>query len=247
MTNQLTRNERFAVALGAAVILHALMFLIPSRQLEPGTPTSKPINSIQVLFQQRSPPEPAAEETRTPVLPPEPVPPPEPVVERVEVPDSDPSQEPVVPLPEPEIVRQESESAEPANSAVQVLSSQFDYQRPISVFGAKSPDTTPREDFVFRSRPSLDDVLNEPSVQLPFRDQRIYLVDSYSPGLEGGVAKFFDAVTVPFGWKTKNNTRIQCAWILIITGCTWGHASLFEKKAKRRKADPDEYDTMEFQ
>lgn len=243
MTKQRTRNERFAIALGVAVTLHALVLLIPPRTLELVSPTSRPANTLRVLFQPRSSPEPTAEATRTPVAVPDEIAPPEPVEERVAQPDPESLPERVVSRPEPEIVRQESEMAAPAKSATQLLSSQFDYKRPTSVFGAKESDTPPREDFVFRSRPSLDDVLNEPSVQLPFRDQRIYLVDSYSPGLSGSVEKFFDAVTVPFGWKTKNNTRIQCAWVLIITACSWGHASLFEKTAKRRKVDPDEYDS----
>ena len=80
-------------------------------------------------------------------------------------------------------------------------------------------------------------MLNSPSLQLPFADKRIYLVDSYSPGFGGSVERFFDNVTVPFGWTTNNNTRVQCAWVLVFAGCNWGHVSLFHREAKRRKPE----------
>ena len=96
---------------------------------------------------------------------------------------------------------------------------------------------TERPDYYVRYRPALDDVLNEPSVQLPFHDTRIYLVDHYDSGFLGGMQKFWDDVTVPFGFTTKNNTRVQCAWVLVIAGCAWGDASLFyaAQRAKKRK------------
>jgi hypothetical protein len=85
---------------------------------------------------------------------------------------------------------------------------------------------------------SLDEVLNAPSLQLPFQDRRIYLVDSYAPGIGGSIDRFFDSVTVPFGFQTKNNTRIQCAWILVLAGCAWGDASLFYAADRARKRTP---------
>ena len=86
----------------------------------------------------------------------------------------------------------------------------------------------------------LEEVLKQPSLQLPFRDTRIDLVDSYDPGFVGGVEKFFDTVTVPFGFTTKNNTRVQCAWILVLAGCAWGDASSYynaQTRARKRKPE----------
>jgi hypothetical protein len=86
-------------------------------------------------------------------------------------------------------------------------------------------------------RDSLDDVLNAPALQLPFEDTRIYEVAHYEAGFNGAVDRFWDTVAVPFGFTTKNNTRIQCAWVLIIAGCSWGHKTLFHREARKRKAD----------
>lgn len=72
-------------------------------------------------------------------------------------------------------------------------------------------------------------------IQLPFVDTRIYLVDSYDAGIGGSVERFFDSVTVPFGWTTEGGLRVQCAWMMIIAGCTWGDKELFYRKAERRK------------
>lgn len=120
-----------------------------------------------------------------------------------------------------------------------ILSRQFEYETPESLFGPKEPMVDGKPEYYARYRPALKQVLNEPSLQLPFRDTRVYLVDSYSAGFGGSVERFFDNVTVPFGWTTKNNTRVQCAWVLVIAGCSWGHNSLFYREARKRKSNAD--------
>jgi len=237
MNVQLQQKGRFTAILLAAVLLHALILLIPivqevmpepkvssrirlqisdtNRQEESETPDSVPPSELPVEEQSPIVPKKPVELAELPASPPQPV-----------IPEL--SQEPVV---EP-VVEQDISG--------RILSSQFDFQRVEPLFGAHKAEVGDQPDFYFRDRPGLDDALNEPSLQLPFRDTRVYLVNSYSAGIGGGVERFFDKVTVPFGWTTKNNTRIHCAWVLIISGCSWGHVSLFKNKAKRRKPDSED-------
>ena len=124
----------------------------------------------------------------------------------------------------------------PPSSSKRVLSSQFDFERSIRkpLFGpADQQKSAP--DFHFPKKASLETVLNQPSLQLPFEDTRIYLVDHYENGVMGGIEKFWDRASVPFGFTTRNNTRVQCVWVLVIAGCGWGHKSLFHQPARYRE------------
>lgn len=128
----------------------------------------------------------------------------------------------------------------PSPNSKRVLSSQFDYERSIRqpLFGtAERKADAP--DFHFPQRASLETVLNRPSLQLPFEDTRTYLIDHYEDGLMGGIDKFWDRVSVPFGFTTKNNTRVQCVWVLVIAGCGWGHKTLFYQPARYREKQKD--------
>ena len=123
-----------------------------------------------------------------------------------------------------------------------MLSSQFDYEK----FGQKAlfgsvKQTEDSPDFYVRQRTSLEMALNQPSLQLPFEDARIYLVDSYDAGFMGGLDKFWDTVSVPFGFTTKNNTRVQCVWVLVIAGCGWGHKTLFHRPARHREKPREQW------
>jgi hypothetical protein len=132
-------------------------------------------------------------------------------------------------------VRETVQQAPPPNSK-RVLSSQFDYERSIRqpLFGtAERKADAP--DFHFRQRATLEMVLNQPSMQLPFKDTRTYVVEHYEDGFMGGIDKFWDRVSVPFGFTTKNNTRVQCVWVLVIAGCGWGHKTLFHQPARYRE------------
>ena len=124
----------------------------------------------------------------------------------------------------------------PSSRSKRVLYSQFDYERSVRqpLFGiAEQKADAP--DFYLRQRATLESVLNQPSLQLPFEDTRIYLVDHYEEGMMGGIEKFWDRVSVPFGFTTRNNTRVQCVWVLVIAGCGWGHKTLFHHPARYRE------------
>lgn len=123
----------------------------------------------------------------------------------------------------------------PAFNNARVLSSQFDYERSVRqpLFGAVEQKTE-APDFFFRQRAALDSVLNQPSLQLPFEDNRIYLVEHYEDGMMGGIEKFWDQVSLPFGFTTRNNTRVQCVWVLVVAGCGWGHKTLFHQPVRYR-------------
>jgi hypothetical protein len=116
----------------------------------------------------------------------------------------------------------------PSHNTRRLLSRQFDYESSLQ-------ESEDRPDFYLRQRASLEMVLNQPSLQLPFEDSRIYLVDSYADGIMGGIDRFWDDVSIPFGFTTKNNTRVQCVWVLVIGGCGWGHKTLFYRPARLRE------------
>jgi len=138
----------------------------------------------------------------------------------------------IAPQPQvPDVVRQT-----PSENRTRVLSSQFDFENRVDepLFGSvKQQEDGP--DYHVRQRTSLEMVLNQPSLQLPFEDTRTYLVDSYDDGIMGGIDRFWDTVAVPFGFTTKNNTRVQCVWVLVIAGCGWGHKTLFHRPARLRE------------
>ena len=225
MTAWKNNNRGPGFFLALAVVLHAVFILVPvtkkmvktiaeQRSVEIrliASPVARPVERMAQpvpLVDKQQPGSPVLEE-----LPP--------VTEPVAV----------APPPAPEIVRRP-----PAVNSKRVLSSQFDYENAVHrpMFGtAEQNEDVP--DFYYRERKSLDMVLNRPSLQLPFEDTRIYLVDSYEPGVMGGIDKFWDKVSVPFGFTTKNNTRVQCVWVLVIAGCGWGHNTLFHRPARYRE------------
>ncbi|MFC1689900.1 hypothetical protein ACFL07_09650 [Pseudomonadota bacterium] len=136
------------------------------------------------------------------------------------------------PPPVPEVVQRPSSTID----RKRVLSSQFNYESAVRqpLFGkAKPQEEAP--DYYVRQRTSMEMALNQPVLQLPFEDTRIYLVDSYEEGFMGGFERFWDDVSVPFGFTTKNNTRVQCVWVLVIAGCGWGHKTLFHRAARYRE------------
>lgn len=218
------QSRRFGYFLLAAIGLHAALLLVPAVRHAVLEPLRAPV--VQVRLQAAAPP------AETPVVETEPPPEPEP-----EPPPSrpQPAPEPVVRRAPPAKAPVEDKPQPPVISAYRILDDLAEARRRDPLLGV---DTGPAAYAPFR--PSLDQVLNEPSLQLPFRDTRIYLVDSYAPGIGGGIDRFFDAVTVPFSFQTKNNTRFECAWILIIAGCAWGDASLFyaADKARKRPQEP---------
>ena len=228
MVTSKRQNRAFLLMLTAVSVIHLLLLLIPLTR--PSAPAPASLRTLQLSLERKNHPERTAAvqavEAESPL---EAIPAPETplIAKRTDEPDT-------------ESIRITEDPAEPVEesprSSAQVLSWQFDYETRKPLFGRAEQQTQDRPDYYVRERSSLETVLNEPSLQLPLADTRIYLVASYDPGFAGSVQRFFDEVTVPFGWTTKNNTRIQCAWILVIAGCNWGHNSLFQRKAKKRES-----------
>jgi hypothetical protein len=198
-----------------AIVVHAIFILAPRPDKMVAQVTERPSVRVQLVSQPQAveveqPPEPESfvewREPEPPTLDELPL---APVIE---------SQPPV-----PVVVQQL-----PSNNSKRLLSNQFDYEGFV-------PEPEDRPDFYLRQRTSLEMVLNQPLLQLPFEDSRIYLVDNYDDGIMGGIDRFWDNVAVPFGFTTKNNTRVQCVWVLVIAGCNWGHKSLFYRPARLRE------------
>jgi hypothetical protein len=212
-------NRSLKLFLAVAIALHAALILAP--MTKKGIALESERRNVQV--QLIAPPQHALQ-------------PPAPLVEW---------REPAVPILEALPAAPVAEPQPPTRVAVQqtppvdgrrVLSSQFDYENSVQVplFGStEQKEDAP--DFYVRQRPSLEMALNQPSLQLPFEDTRVYLVDSYDDGIMGGIDRFFDRASVPFGFTTKNNTRVQCVWMLVIAGCGWGHTSMFHRPARLRE------------
>lgn len=117
-----------------------------------------------------------------------------------------------------------------------ILSRQFNLGTPVDVpFSTTGSIDADIQELGLAELPLANSLRVPTPVQLPFEDTRIYLVDSYDAGLSGSVERFFDSVTVPFGWTTEGGLRVQCAWLMIIAGCSWGDKELFYRKAERRK------------
>jgi len=222
------QNRAFLLMLSAVSVAHLLVLLIPLAR--PSAPAPTAVKTLQLSLERKVRPEPAAPVTvMEKEIPPEaPTAPETPVIaQRAEAPEINENRTTKIPA--------EPVEKSPQRSA-QILSWQFDYETRKPLFSREEQQVQSRPDYHIRERSNLDAVLNEPSLQLPFADTRAYLVDHYDPGFAGSMQRFFDEVTVPFGWTTKNNTRVQCAWILVIAGCSWGHNSLFHKSAKKRES-----------
>jgi len=221
MRNRLAQHRSFALLFAAVTLLHLMLLLIPVvRQMAPDEESS---TVVSIHLSPQAVEEPAPE----PLPEPEPLEPPaltpaEPI-ELAELPEPEP--EPGAPAP----------VEKPRISAHRILSDLREKQSIDPVTGFTPADQDEKADYYVRYQPVLEDAINEPSLQLPFRDTRIYLVESYDNGPAGAMQRFWDNVTVPFGFTTKNNTRVQCAWILVIAACGWGDVSYYYAKDKARK------------
>jgi len=216
-----THNNRSAwLFFALAIVLHVVLIMVPLAQKRVATIAEH--HSVKVRLVSPAKPKPEMQPPATAVEWPEAAVPALEELPRLPGPVSPPVKDIVQNLPSP--------------SSKRVLSSQFDFEGSIQppVFGPPEQKESAR-DFYFRQRPSLETVLNQPSLQLPFEDTRTYLVASYDDGLMGGMERFWDSVSVPFGFTTRNNTRVQCVWVLFIAGCGWGHKTLFYQPARYRE------------
>jgi len=217
----LSKNRSLAVAFTLAVVLHGLLLTIPAARKAVVEAVSTPFVTVRLVR-----PAPVAA-------------PPGPPEEIVVVSNPAPmpkAEEPKLQTPPgKEAVPAEPASPAPAQFSASRILLDIEEQRKTDPLAFLRPGEEKSPEFRFHQRPVLEDVVKAPSLQLPFEDTRIYLVDSYDPGLAGGIGRFFDKVTVPFGFTTKNNTRIQCAWVLIVAGCSWGDVSYYAAAQKVRK------------
>lgn len=225
MRYRLAKHRSFTLVFAAVTLLHLLLLLVPVVRQQAFERIPAPSIAIRLS------PTPTQETAPEPL--PEPIPfepPPLEAVEPIELAEL-PAADPV-----PETAQ---EQEEPQINAYRILSDLREKQEANPL--ANTPIVDPKEqpDYFVRAQPVLEDVINESSLQLPFRDTRIYLVDSYDPGIEGSMQRFWNKVTVPFGFTTKNNTRVQCAWILVIAGCSWGDVSYYYAKDRARKRKSD--------
>jgi hypothetical protein len=216
MTGDSRQTRRFGAFLFAVCLLHAALLLLPGVRRTALEAPRAPVVKLRL------------EAAEPPAAPP-------PVARQAEpaVPVA-PAPEAIVPRALPVETMRDREPETPTVTAHRILSDLAARRERDPLAGLESAAAR-REGFHSPLGPSLDEVLNEPSLQLPFRDTRIYLVDSYANGPAGSIDRFFDRVSMPFGFQTKNNTRIQCVWILVIAGCAWGDASLFYAADRARK------------
>jgi len=198
-----------------AIVVHAVFILALRTKKMVAPVTERPSLQVQLISH------PPAVEVEPPLEP-------KPLVEWREPEPPTLDELPPSPVTEPQPPTPVVVQQPPSRNTRRLLSRQFDYEG----FAQGSED---KPDFYPRQRASLEMVLNQPSLQLPFEDSRIYLVDSYADGIMGVIDRFWDDVTVPFGFTTKNNTRVQCVWVLVIGGCGWGHKTLFYRPAKLRE------------
>ena len=229
MTAWKYNNLGFRVFFALAIIVHVVFILVPVTKRMFATVSEQQSVQVQLISPTRIV---EAEHLPEPGLP----------VEWRESISPALEELPPVPVTEPPAAVRVIAAQPSIPNRARVLSSQFDYEK----FGQKAlfgsvKQTEDSPDFYVRQRTSLEMALNQPSLQLPFEDARIYLVDSYDAGFMGGMDKFWDTVSVPFGFTTKNNTRVQCVWVLVIAGCGWGHKTLFHRPARHREKPREQW------
>lgn len=223
MSARVSQNHRMVGLLVVVTMLHSALLLIPSVREQIVEPLEHTLLRVELKQPQRI----AVPAVEPPPGIVEPVPP---KISELPAPPATRS-----------LVQQQAEpaedSSEPLVNPRQLISRQFLMEQSERGAYLETLDAMlPVEDYFARARRSLNEVLNAPIAQLPFRDSRIYEVAYYDDGFEGAVDKFFDTVTVPFGFTTKGNTRIQCAWVLIVAGCAWDNKARFYRAAKKRRA-----------
>lgn len=222
MESRLRTHRSLLPFLAAALLVHILVLSVPvtreaARQAE-WTDTLRV--ALRAPQPTRPPPEPEPPRALAPVT--------EPVIEPPAVPVAEPP-------PSPNLA-ETVEDPVPALSARELVARQFLLDDAQTRRYLQSIDEArPAPQYQPARRESLDDVLNTPVLQLPFEDTRIYEVAYYEAGIGGAMDRFWDSVTVPFAFTTKNNTRIQCAWVLIFAGCSWGHKTLYHREARKRR------------
>jgi len=215
------QNTGILKALAAALLLHALVLLLPLTG--PAPPVTGDADAIEVELIAYLPAQSVAEPLPEPVEEPDVAPEPPPDVETsiAQAPAELPRVEPetVPPIAE-DVVAQ----APPDQSAV-ILSRQFItgaseadrlFGRPLVI-----EDPAAQQGFRFPARPDMLAMLNKPMQDLPFAYTPGMVYFAYDPGIKGDLQRFWDVITPEFGWRTNNGTEFRCILILVIVGCGW--------------------------
>ena len=63
----------------------------------------------------------------------------------------------------------------------------------------------------FADIPYLDESVDRPTIEMRF----------YAEGIEGGIEKFFDKITISKTFTTKYGTKIHCALVGVLAMCGW--------------------------
>ena len=90
------------------------------------------------------------------------------------------------------------------------------------LFGKAPVQDIPDPDYHRPAQEDMFTVLNAPLPELPFDYAQGLMKFSYEPGAIGKVQRFFDVITPEFGWTTRYGTKVECAWVLVIVACGWG-------------------------
>jgi hypothetical protein len=216
------QNTGFFKSLAAALLLHALVLLMPLTR--PAPPVINDTDSIELELVAYLPVPPAA------VTLPEPVETPETALEPLPDLEDNMAQTPAAPQPtEPEPTRVTVQQAEPervsTDPAAVILSRQFisETSEADRLFGKPLVinDPAAQGEFRFPVRQDMLAMLDKPMQDLPFAYTPGLVHFAYAPGVRGDLQRFWDVITPEFGWRTDNGTEFRCILLLVVVGCGW--------------------------
>lgn len=79
----------------------------------------------------------------------------------------------------------------------------------------------PQKEFHIPVRQDMISMLDQPMPEVPFAYTPGLVRFAYDPGVKGNLQRFWDVITPEFGWRTKNGTKVECVWLLVIAACGW--------------------------
>lgn len=216
------QNTGILKALAAALLLHALVLLLPLTS--PAPTVNDDADAIELELVAYLPAPTVAEAIPEPLEIPETTSAPVPDVD-----DSDvqPLAEPQLnePEPAPVIVQQVEPEPVTADPAAVILSRQFitESSEADRLFGKPLVigDPATQQAFHFPVRQDLLGMLDKPMQDLPFAYTPGLVHFAYDPGVRGDLQRFWDVITPDFGWRTNNGTEVRCIFVLVIMACGW--------------------------
>ncbi len=220
----------FALALSAALAVHAMLLLIPlvrQTPVAPAEPKSVKVSLTSAVAQ------PAVHD------------PPPPQVDATLEPETQaPPEKPQLAVPQPIESLAEERPASDASLA-ETMDKKKGSQTRIIGYSSLLAKLNSMEDieskkvttgFQYPVRQNMDTMLNPAPTKFPFAAPQL-VIASYDSGVLGGMQRMRDAVIFKAGWTTKNGARMECATLLIIPiGCGWGRATDFQP-ARHKKLE----------